>query len=276
MKKMKDGTIRYRINEFSNMTGIPPAVIRYYETQGYPFPKRESNGYRTFQVEDAYRLNMFRSIHARGFSVSESIELMKNRPRQEIHDKLEENLKSIDLEIERLRQRRSWIEESIHFLEKREAAPHAVWEEHREESLFHPASIERDYAVAQRNAGVRTAWDEQVGMTRYAGICSGEDFAAGRPAYIDAGAAATVSDAEKFALPADETVRRLSMGRCVCFFIGDGDQNKLCLERHSEVKMYLEANHLKAAGELLIYYLMLYIEEDGEDLAVACLPVEKA
>ena len=276
MKKMKDGTIRYRITEFSNMTGIPPAVIRYYETQGYPFPKRESNGYRTFQVEDAYRLNMFRSIHARGFLVSESIELMKNRPRQEIHDKLEENLKSIDLEIERLRQRRSWIEESIHLLEKREADPHAVWEEHREESLFHPASIESDFAVAQKNAGVRTAWDEQVGMTRYAGICSGEDFAAGRPAYIDAGAAVTVSDAEKFALPTDETVRRLSMGRCVCFFIGDGDQNKLCLERHPEVKMYLEANNLKAAGEMLIYYLMLYIEEDGEDLAVACLPVEKA
>ena len=44
MKKMKDGTIRYRINEFSNMTGIPSAVIRYYETQGYPFPKREANG----------------------------------------------------------------------------------------------------------------------------------------------------------------------------------------------------------------------------------------
>ena len=87
MKKLKDGTIRYRINEFSNMTGIPPAVIRYYESQGYPFPRREANGYRTFQVEDAYRLNMFRSIHARGFSVGESIALMQDTPRQELQDR---------------------------------------------------------------------------------------------------------------------------------------------------------------------------------------------
>jgi len=276
MKKMKDGTIRYRINEFSNMTGIPPAAIRYYETQGYPFPKREANGYRTFQVEDAYRLNMFRSIHARGFSVSESIELMKDTPRQEIHDKLKENLKNIDLEIERMRQRRKWIEESIHLLEKRANEPNAVWEEQIEETLYHPASIQDDYTIAQDNAEVRTAWDERVGMTRYVGICSGEEFAAGRPAQMDAGAAATVTNAEKFSLPLDETVRRLPMGRCVCFFTDAIDREHLQIKYHPDVRDYLVQHHLKAAGEILFYYLMLYIEEDGEDLAVACLPVKEA
>ena len=136
MKRLKDGTIRYRINEFSNMTGIPPAVIRYYETQGYPFPKREANGYRMFQVKDAYRLNMFRSIHARGFSVGESIALMKDTPRQELRDCLAEKRKAVDLEIERMRQRRNWIDESIHLLELRAKEPDAVWEAQVEETLY--------------------------------------------------------------------------------------------------------------------------------------------
>ena len=166
MKKLKDGTIRYRINEFSNMTGIPPAVIRYYESQGYPFPRREANGYRTFQVEDAYRLNMFRSIHARGFSVGESIALMQDTPRQELQDRLAENLNAMDLEIERLRQRRNWTEESLRLLELRAREPDAVWEEQLEETLYHPASIQDDYTIAQDNAAVRIAWDERVGMTR--------------------------------------------------------------------------------------------------------------
>lgn len=276
MKKLKDGTIRYRINEFSNMTGIPPAVIRYYETQGYPFPKREVNGYRTFQVEDAYRLNTFRSIHARGFSVGESIALMQDTPRQVLCDRMKENLKAMDLEIERIRQRRNWIAESIHLLELRAREPDAVWEEQIEETLYHPASIQDDYTIAQDNAAVRTAWDERVGMTRYVGICSGEDFAAGRPAQIDAGAAATVTNAERFALPLDETVHRLPMGRCICFFTDSKDREYLRMERHPAVRDYLAQHHLKAAGEVLLYYLMLYIKEDGEDLAVACLPVQEA
>lgn len=276
MKRLKDGTIRYRINEFSNMTGIPPAVIRYYETQGYPFPKREANGYRMFQVKDAYRLNMFRSIHARGFSVGESIALMKDTPRQELRDCLAEKRKAVDLEIERMRQRWNWIDESIHLLELRAKEPDAVWEAQVEETLYHPASIENDYTIAQDNAGVRIAWDERMGVTRYVGICSGEEFAAGRPAGIDAGCAAFLSDAERFDLPLDETVRRLPMGKCVCFFADSADRDDLRLEQHPVVREYLERAHLKAAGDVLLYYLMLYIEEDGEDLAVACLPVQQA
>ena len=235
MKKLKDGTIRYRINEFSNMTGIPPAVIRYYESQGYPFPRREANGYRTFQVEDAYRLNMFRSIHARGFSVGESIALMQDTPRQELQDRLAENLNAMDLEIERLRQRRNWTEESLRLLELRAREPDAVWEEQLEETLYHPASIQDDYTIAQDNA-------------------------------------------ERFSLPVDETVRRLPMGRCVCFFTDSRDREYLRLERHPAVRGHLAQHHLQAAGDILLYYLMLYIaeKEDGEDLAVACLPVREA
>lgn len=278
MKKLKDGTIRYRINEFSNMTGIPPAVIRYYETQGYPFPRREVNGYRTFQVEDAYRLNTFRSIHARGFSIGESIELLQDTPRQVLCDRLKENLKAMDLEIERMHQRRDWIAESIYLLEKRASDPQAAWEVQVEETLYHPASVESDYTIAQGNAAVRIAWEERVGVTRYVGICSGEEFTAGKPAFVDNGVAAPVSSAERFSLPLDETVRRLPMGRGVCFFADSRDREYLRLERHPAVRDYLAQHHLKAAGDILLYYLMLYIaeKEDGEDLAVACLPVREA
>lgn len=276
MKKLKDGTIRYRINEFSNMTGIPPAVIRYYETQGYPFPKREANGYRTFQVEDAYQLNTFRSIQARGFSVSESIALMKDTPRQVLCDRLKENLNAMDLEMERMRQRRSWVEESIYLLEKRAKEPDAVWEEQIEETLYHPASIESDYTIAQANAAVRIAWEERVGVTRYVGICGGEAFTAGHPVFVDTGVAATVSSADRFSLPMDETVRRLPMGRCICFLTDPAEEDFLRPELHPAVPNYLEQHHLKAAGEILLYYLMLHIEEDGTALAVACLPVQQA
>ena len=153
-----------------------------------------------------------------------------------------------------------------------------MWEEQLEETLYHPASIQDDYTIAQDNAAVRIAWDERVGMTRYVGICSGGDFAEGRPAGIDAGAAATITNAERFSLPVDETVRRLPMGRCVCFFTDSRDREYLRLERHPAVRGHLAQHHLQAAGDILLYYLMLYIaeKEDGEDLAVACLPVREA
>lgn len=276
MKKSKDGKICYRINEFSNMTGFAPAVIRYYESQGYPFPRREENGYRTFQVEDAYRINMFRSIRARGFSISESIALLDDTPRAELCARLEENLHQMDLDMARMQGRRDWTAESIELLRFRAKEPEAVWEEQREDILILPASVEDDYAIAQQNAELRQVWDSEVGITRYIGMCDGEAFGRGEPAGLDAGAAVSVSDFERFSLPSDETVRRAALGRCVCFFAGEGDQNYLRLERHPEVKKYLEQNHLTVQGEAILFYLMLYLEEDGEDLAVVMLPVKEA
>lgn len=273
MKKTKDGKIRYRINEFSNMTGFAPAAIRYYETQGYPFPQREENGYRTFQVEDAYRINMFRSIRARGFSINESLALMQDVPRELLCEKLEKNLQNMDLELARMQRRRDWVEESIHLLRFRAKKPAAVWEEQREDVMILPASIKDDYSVAQQNAKLRQVWDDGIGITRYAGFCDGSTFAAGEPAGIDCGAAVGVTDFSYFELPQDDTVRRATMGRCVCFFAGEGDQEYLRLERHPEVQNYLQQHSLRVRGEIILFYLMLYLQEDGEDLAVAAIPV---
>ena len=73
-------------------------------------------------------------------------------------------------------------------------------------------------------------------------------------------------------------MRRLPMGRCVCFFTDSRDREYLRLERHPAVRGHLAQHHLQAAGDILLYYLMLYIaeKEDAEDLAVACLPVREA
>lgn len=273
MKKGKDGKIRYRINEFSNMTGFSPAVIRYYETQGYPFPRREENGYRTFQVEDAYRINMFRSIRARGFSINESIALLQNEPREVLRQKLEQNRERMDREIFRMQKRRAWVTESIRLLELRSKKPQAVWMEQWEDIWVLPASLKGDFTIAQKNAQLRPHWDDHVGVTRYVGFCDGKRFASGKPSGCDVGIAATIADLDYCGIPRDETVFRMELGECVCFFVGDGDQEYLRLECHPEVKRYLEENKLKVRGDIVIFYLMLYLEEDGEDLAVAVLPV---
>lgn len=41
-----------RIKEFSNLTGISPDTLRFYEKEGLLMPQRDANGYRIYREQD--------------------------------------------------------------------------------------------------------------------------------------------------------------------------------------------------------------------------------
>ena len=59
------GGRRYRIGEFSAMTGMSASRIRFYEKEGLFGGAKEENGYRYFTPQDAFRANAFRMLLAR-------------------------------------------------------------------------------------------------------------------------------------------------------------------------------------------------------------------
>ena len=64
------------------------------------------------------------------------------------------------------------------------------------------------------------------------------------------------------------------MGECICFYTyGKECPDSENLSAHPEVQAYLEEHGLEGKGELLNFYLMLSVKEDGEGTGIVALPV---
>lgn len=54
----------YKIKEISKLYGLCTDTLRYYEEQGILSPKRGTNNYRLFSIQDIGKLNIIRSLRA--------------------------------------------------------------------------------------------------------------------------------------------------------------------------------------------------------------------
>lgn len=61
-----------KVNELSKRTGINLETIRYYEKQGIlPEPKRQANGYRSYDEESVTQLIFIKNCRRLGFSLED-------------------------------------------------------------------------------------------------------------------------------------------------------------------------------------------------------------
>ena len=61
-----------KVNELSKRTGIHLETIRYYEKQGVlPEPKRQANGYRSYDEESITQLIFIKNCRTLGFSLED-------------------------------------------------------------------------------------------------------------------------------------------------------------------------------------------------------------
>lgn len=61
-----------KVNELSKRTGIHLETIRYYEKQGIlPEPKRQANGYRSYDEESVTQLIFIKNCRRLGFSLED-------------------------------------------------------------------------------------------------------------------------------------------------------------------------------------------------------------
>ncbi|MDL2263961.1 MerR family transcriptional regulator [Synergistaceae bacterium OttesenSCG-928-I11] len=107
---MKD---HYRIKEISQLYGIGPDSLRYYEEIGILTPRRGENGYRQYGIRDIYKLNVIKDLRQLGFSMQRIKEYLDNKNIDTTLSLLCEEDDVIREEIERLRAKQVTIRSRI-------------------------------------------------------------------------------------------------------------------------------------------------------------------
>lgn len=94
-----------RIQELSQLAGVPAKTIRYYESIGIlPPPQRGANNYRQYTPEAVERLRFIVSARSLGFSLSDIGEFLVARdagtlPCKRVLDAFDERIQDIDRRI---------------------------------------------------------------------------------------------------------------------------------------------------------------------------------
>ena len=94
-----------RIQELSQLAGVPSKTIRYYESIGImPPPQRGANNYRQYSLAAADRLRFIVSARSLGFSLSDIRKFLVARdagslPCKRVIDSLDGRIKEIDRRI---------------------------------------------------------------------------------------------------------------------------------------------------------------------------------
>lgn len=66
----------YKINEISKLYGIGVDSLRYYEKLGILKPRRDTNGYRLYDLKDMYKLTVIRDLRKLDFSMAQIKEFL--------------------------------------------------------------------------------------------------------------------------------------------------------------------------------------------------------
>lgn len=99
-----------KIQEFSQLSGLSPKTIRYYESIGIlSSPQRAPNGYRDYSAEDLERARFVAGIRSLDLSLDEIAEILAMRERREapcrtLLDRIEQKADQIEERIRLLRQ----------------------------------------------------------------------------------------------------------------------------------------------------------------------------
>ena len=102
------------IGQASEVSGLPPKTIRYYEDIGLVVADRRGNGYRHYEDDHVHKLRFLQRARSLGFSVGQCRSLLslyedKNRASSEVKRLAQARLSEIDRKIEELRGMRATL-----------------------------------------------------------------------------------------------------------------------------------------------------------------------
>lgn len=107
----------YKISEISKLYDIGVDSLRYYERLGILTPKRDTNGYRLYNLTDLYKLNIIRDLRALDFSMSQIKDYLDRQSLDNTLALLNQEEVLINQEIEKLKNRRTIIQDRIRDLQ---------------------------------------------------------------------------------------------------------------------------------------------------------------
>ncbi|HSH36683.1 MerR family transcriptional regulator [Schnuerera sp.] len=89
----------YTIGQICKLYDFGPDSIRYYEKKGLINPKRRSNGYRVYSIDDIWRLNIIKDLRKLDFSTKQIKEYLENRSIDTTIDLMEKEVELIEKKI---------------------------------------------------------------------------------------------------------------------------------------------------------------------------------
>ena len=120
----------YKINEIARLYGIGVDSLRYYEKLGILKPRRDTNGYRLYNLKDMYKLNVIRDLRRLDFSM------------QQIKDYLEGQ--TVDHTLALLRQEQALVQAQAAYFRGCQAAPGPLLRREVAVQLgVHPSTVTR-------------------------------------------------------------------------------------------------------------------------------------
>ena len=117
----------YKISEISKLYGIGTDTVRYYEKVGILKPKRDVNGYRSYNLQDIYKLNVIRDLRELDFSTERIKEYLDFQSLDNTLSLLHEEGALLNRQLEELSLRRSAIERRIEVLKVAAAAKDGIF-----------------------------------------------------------------------------------------------------------------------------------------------------
>ena len=106
----------YKISEISKLYDIGVDSLRYYEKLGILTPKRDTNGYRLYNLTDLYKLNIIRDLRSLDFSMAQIKDYLDKQSLENTLNLLHKEKEMVSLEIANLEAKRLIIEDRIRSL----------------------------------------------------------------------------------------------------------------------------------------------------------------
>jgi len=106
----------YKISEISKLYDIGVDSLRYYERLGILTPKRDTNGYRLYNLTDLYKLNIIRDLRALDFSMLQIKEYLDQQSLENTLNLLHKETRMIEAEMDTLITKRAIIQDRIRAL----------------------------------------------------------------------------------------------------------------------------------------------------------------
>lgn len=96
--------MKYTIGEMSQLLGVTPHMLRYYEKIGIIRPEtNHATGYRYYSVVDTRRFNLSRSLLTSGIPLEQCSEMMNGMPQEQLENLLDHKIAEQKRQMERTR-----------------------------------------------------------------------------------------------------------------------------------------------------------------------------
>ncbi len=106
----------YKIGEISKIYNLSTDALRLYERKGLLNPKRASNGYRLYTLDDIWKLNIINDMRKLGFTIAQIKSYLENRSLELSLDLIKSEINFIDKEIAPLLKQQRYLKKRLQSL----------------------------------------------------------------------------------------------------------------------------------------------------------------